>query len=140
AQGLCPRCLLQAAMAEPTSLTNGDASAGRTEWVPPSAPLDADPAPQPHDAPPSPEEIARDFPQLEVLELLGQGGMGVVYRARQRGLERDVALKILPARVGRDPAFAERFTREARALARLSHPNIVAVYDFGQAGGLYYFI
>ena len=82
--------------------------------------------------PPPVEAIARLFPQLEVLELIGRGGMGAVYKARQPGLDRLVALKILPPRSGNDPGFAERFTREARALARLSHPNIVGVYDFGQ--------
>src|SRR5437016_6438454 len=66
--------------------------------------------------------------------------MGAVYKARQPGLDRLVALKILPPRSGSDPGFAERFTREARALARLSHPNIVAVHDFGQAEGVPYFI
>jgi predicted Ser/Thr protein kinase len=66
--------------------------------------------------------------------------MGAVYKARQPGLDRTVALKILPPGLGADPTFAERFTREARSLARLSHPNIVAVYDFGQAGDLYYFV
>ena len=66
--------------------------------------------------------------------------MGAVYKARQPGLDRLVAIKILPPEVGRDPAFAERFTREARALARLSHPNIVSVYDFGQRDGLFYFV
>ena len=76
--------------------------------------------------------MASRFPQLEILELLGRGGMGAVYKARQKGLDRLVAVKILPPEVGADPAFAERFTREARALARLSHPNIVAVYDFGR--------
>jgi serine/threonine protein kinase len=89
---------------------------------------------------PSPGEIAKYFPQLEVLELLGQGGMGAVYKARQRRLDRLVALKILPPDAGRDPAFAERFTREARALARLSHPHIVSVHDFGETESLYYFI
>jgi predicted Ser/Thr protein kinase len=69
---------------------------------------------------------------MEVLELLGRGGMGAVYKARQKELDRLVALKVLPPEVSRDPAFAERFTREARALARLSHPNIVVVYDFGR--------
>ena len=82
--------------------------------------------------PPPVEAIAKLFPQLEVLELIGRGGMGAVYKARQPGLDRLVALKILPPRAGSDPGFAERFTREARALARLSHPNIVGVYDFGQ--------
>jgi serine/threonine protein kinase len=66
--------------------------------------------------------------------------MGMVYKARQPQLDRFVALKILSPELSRDPAFAERFTREARALARLSHPNIVAVFDFGQAADFYYFI
>ena len=66
--------------------------------------------------------------------------MGAVYKARQRGLDRLVALKILPPEVGKDPSFAERFSREARALAKLNHPNIVGVYDSGNAGGLYYLL
>lgn len=82
--------------------------------------------------PPSVEDLAGRFPQLEVLELLGKGGMGAVYKARQKELDRLVAVKILPPEVAHDPAFAERFTREARALARLSHPNIVTVHDFGR--------
>jgi len=91
--------------------------------------------------PPEPEELARQFPQLEILELLGQGGMGVVYKARQRQLDRLVAVKILPPQIGQTEAFAERFTREARSLARLSHPRIVIIYDFGHTeAGLYYFI
>jgi hypothetical protein len=85
--------------------------------------------------PPPVDSIAKLFPQLEVLELIGRGGMGAVYKARQPGLDRLVALKILPPKAGSDPGFAERFTREARALARLSHPNIVGVYDFGQVSG-----
>jgi predicted Ser/Thr protein kinase len=89
---------------------------------------------------PAPQDLAPRFPQLEVLELLGQGGMGAVYKARQPGLDRFVALKILPPEAGRDAAFTERFTREARALARLNHPNIITVYDFGQSDDLYYFV
>lgn len=73
------------------------------------------------------------FPQLEVMEPLGAGGMGRVYKARQTHLDRIVALKVLPPELARDPAFAERFAREARALARLNHPNIVQCYDFGQS-------
>ena len=84
--------------------------------------------------------MASYFPELEILDLVGRGGMGVVYRARQKRLDRLVALKILSPSVGKDPAFAERFTREALALARLNHPNIVAVYDFGQTGDLFYFL
>ncbi len=90
--------------------------------------------------PPAPAELARLFPQLEILELLGQGGMGAVYKARQPALDRLVAVKILPPEIGADAAFAERFSREARALARLSHQNIVSVFDFGQVAGQYYFI
>ena len=125
--GLCPKCLVQAALeSEPVLDTapqpnvSSPASAG---FVPPTV-----------------EELAGRFPQLEILELVGRGGMGAVYKARQRELDRIVAVKILPPEVGRDPSFAQRFTREARALARLSHPNIVAVHDFGQTGGLYYFV
>jgi predicted Ser/Thr protein kinase len=90
--------------------------------------------------PPQPADLARFFPELEILELLGQGGMGAVYKARQRRLDRLVALKILPPDVAALPAFAERFTREAKTLARLNHPQIVTLYDFGETGGLYYFL
>ena len=95
------------------------------------------PRPEP---PPPLDEIARHFPQLELLECLGRGGMGVVYKARQPRLDRFVALKILAREKEKDPRFAERFTREAQALARLNHPNIVTVYDFGEADGLYYLL
>jgi tRNA A-37 threonylcarbamoyl transferase component Bud32 len=89
---------------------------------------------------PEPGKLGVHLPHVEVLELLGRGGMGAVYKARQTKLDRLVALKILPPEAGRDPAFAERFVREARALARLSHPNIVAIHDFGDAGELHYLI
>jgi predicted Ser/Thr protein kinase len=72
--------------------------------------------------------------------LLGRGGMGAVYKARQPHLDRLVALKVLPPTTGRGTAFAERFAREARTLAKLNHPHIVTVYDFGQADGLYYIV
>ncbi len=90
--------------------------------------------------PPAPADIASHFPQLEILECLGRGGMGVVYKARQPKLNRLVALKILAPEKGDDPKFAERFQREAQALARLNHPNIVTVHDFGEADGLYYLL
>ncbi len=118
--GLCPDCLLRAGFATATEdALPGERASGFV--------------------PPSPEELARYFPQLEILELLGRGGMGAVYKARQKELDRVVALKILPPDIGHDPAFAERFTREARALAKLNHPHIVTLYDFGQADGLFYF-
>jgi hypothetical protein len=70
-------------------------------------------------AAPKPEELGRRFPQLEIIELLGQGGMGAVCKARQPTLDRLVAVKVLPEQVAAGPAFAARFTREARALARI---------------------
>lgn len=84
---------------------------------------------------PDPSELAESFPHLEIGECLGRGGMGVVYKARQRSLGRTVALKLLAPERGHDPAFAARFAREAQALAKLSHPNIVTIHDSGQAGG-----
>jgi tRNA A-37 threonylcarbamoyl transferase component Bud32 len=89
---------------------------------------------------PAQEELAAAFPHLEILELVGQGGMGFVFKARQPKLDRFVALKILPQSLAADPAFAERFVREGRVLARLNHPNIVTVHDFGQANGFFYLL
>ena len=80
------------------------------------------------------------FPDLEILERIGLGGMGCVYKARQRHLDRLVALKILPLELGSNPKSAERFAREARALARLIHPNIVTIHDFGEAAGMHYLV
>lgn len=90
--------------------------------------------------PPSLKQMAKLFPAMEVLELIGVGGMGAVYKARQKGLDRLVAIKILPGEIGKDVKFALRFTREARALARLNHPNIVSVHEFGSTEGTYYFL
>jgi serine/threonine protein kinase len=87
---------------------------------------------------PSIEQLAALFPQLEVIELIGRGGMGFVFKARQLHLDREVALKLLPEKLGTDPHFADRFAREARVLAKLNHPNIVMVHDFGHVGGFYY--
>jgi serine/threonine protein kinase len=92
------------------------------------------------DAGPTLEEVAAIFPQLEIIALIGRGGMGSVYKARQRSLDRLVALKILHERFSRDPQFMERFTREARALARLNHPNIVSLHDFGEVNGRLYLL
>ena len=121
-QGLCPRCVMGVGLVAHTDAT-GEFDALGTKVLQP---------------PPPPAEIARHFPQLEILECLGRGGMGVVYKARQPRLDRLVALKILAPEKEQDPKFAERFTREAKALARLNHPNIVTVYDFGEANGFYY--
>ncbi len=115
-QGLCPACLMKAG------------------W-----PTSQETEPEAFE-PPAIEDAARLFPQLEIIELIGRGGMGAVYKARQPDLDRFVALKILAKKAGDDSGFSERFTREARALARLSHPHIVGVHDFGHAGELSYFI
>ncbi|MBE2214420.1 MAG: serine/threonine protein kinase, partial [Opitutaceae bacterium] len=121
--GMCPECLLRAGL--PSEVVSSGATASAAE-----APF----------RPPAPAELAPHFPQLEILELIGQGGMGAVYRARQPALDRLVALKILRPRPGADAAFAERFAREARALAKLAHPNIVGVHDFGRAGGHHFLL
>lgn len=110
--GLCPRCLLDGANA-PT-----DTGLGTQSWKTPTL-----------------AEIASAFPNLEVLGHLGTGGMGCVYRVRERDSGRISALKVLPRELAADPAFVERFEREARTLSRLRHPHIVGVHGFGQAGG-----
>jgi tRNA A-37 threonylcarbamoyl transferase component Bud32/tetratricopeptide (TPR) repeat protein len=75
----------------------------------------------------------------EIVTKLGQGGMGAVYKARQRSLDRMVALKILAPHLAKDAAYVERFLREARAVAKLNHPNIIQGIDVGEADGHYYF-
>jgi eukaryotic-like serine/threonine-protein kinase len=70
----------------------------------------------------------------EILGLIGSGGMGEVYRARDARLQRDVAIKIIPASLATDPIALGRFETEARAVASLSHPNIIAIHDFGREG------
>ena len=82
--------------------------------------------------PPDIGEIDSLVAGFEVREFIGRGAMGAVYRAYQSSLERDVAIKILPPHLGEDPEFAERFRREARTMAQLSHSSIVHVYDFGR--------
>ena len=118
-KALCPRCLMALNLNTETAFT------------------DDTPTAQP---PLPPEQIAPHFPQLEILGCLGRGGMGVVYKARQRTLNRFVALKLLAPERVQDAKFAERFAREARALAALNHPHIVTIHDFGQAGGFYYLL
>ncbi|MEL6108246.1 MAG: serine/threonine-protein kinase [Planctomycetota bacterium] len=107
--GECNVCLLQLGIGDPTSDFVGESSL------------------------PSVEELNAQFPQLEVKRLIGRGGMGAVYHARQTSLDRDVALKVIHKKVSSDAAFVERFAREAKTLAKLSHPNIVTIFDFGQS-------
>jgi serine/threonine protein kinase len=72
----------------------------------------------------------------EILSPIGAGGMGEVYRARDERLKRDVAIKVLPVSVAGDPDALARFEREAKAVAALSHPNILAIFDFGTHEGI----
>jgi serine/threonine protein kinase len=123
-EGLCPACLLALNLAAQTELT-GETGPHGTKIVP---------------ATPAPADIAKFFPQLQIIACLGRGGMGVVYQARQPRLNRLVALKILAPVREHDPAFAGRFEKEAQALARLSHPNIVTIHDFGETGGMYFLL
>lgn len=119
--GLCPKC----ALASVADLGEGEPTitVGYARFEAPSI-----------------ADVAAAFPQLEILEMIGHGGMGAVYRARQPHLDRTVALKVLPKALAATPEFTERFTREARMLGRLAHPNIVGIFDFGESGGFYYLL
>jgi serine/threonine protein kinase len=119
-EGLCPRCLGAFNFATETVLPGEEKLAAQP--------------------PLTPEQLAVHFPQLEIIECLGRGGMGVVYKARQKSLNRLVALKLLAPERVQDARFAERFTHEAQALAKLSHPSIVTIHDFGEAGGFYFLL
>jgi hypothetical protein len=121
-RGLCPACLLKRGL-ESNSMGDSAGGAPMARWQPPPV-----------------EELAARFPELEIIRLIGRGGMGAVYEARQKALDRVVALKVLPQEMGHDPAFAERFAREAQAMAKLNHPHVVAIYEFGERSGLYYFV
>jgi tRNA A-37 threonylcarbamoyl transferase component Bud32 len=119
-EGVCPVCALGRGLGfgSPTKMAEDEALFRRAEM----------------------ETLAAAFPQFELLELLGRGGMGEVYKARQKKLGRLVAIKILPEPFGKSDEYTERFLREARSLALLNHPNIVTIYDFGDADGLCYFV
>jgi serine/threonine protein kinase len=121
---LCAKCLLQVGFeTDPGPASDSESRAYQPTFIAPTI-----------------DELAPHFPQLEIQEQIGHGGMGVVYKARQTELDRIVALKILRPNISNDGSFAERFQREARALAKLNHPNIITVYDFGRKDGLYFFI
>ncbi|QEF97329.1 Serine/threonine-protein kinase PknB [Stieleria maiorica] len=111
----CPRCLLRPPWDKPhpVAITLGPGQS----FVPPSI-----------------EELSGQISGYEVEALIGQGGMGAVYLGRQKSLDRAVAIKILPPQIAERAGFRERFAQEGRALAKLNHPNIVSVHDFGQAG------
>ena len=82
--------------------------------------------------------IGKTISHYRIIDKLGQGGMGEVYRARDSRLERDVAVKVLPSHLAEDPSALARFEREAKAIAALSHPNILGIFDVGSEGGIAY--
>ena len=85
-------------------------------------------------------DVGERFAEYEVHELIGRGGMGAVFKATHKELQRVVAIKILPPETADQAEFEERFRREARALAALDHPNIVTLHDFGTRDGWFYFV
>lgn len=99
-------------------------------------------APGPKKRPNSPsiEAVQAAFPNLEVLELIGAGGMGAVFKARQPKLDRFVALKILPESLASEATFRKRFLQEGMVLAKLNHPHVVTIHDFGESGPFFYLI
>lgn len=132
-EGLCPKCLLTCAtpLEDETESIEKTSRPGSGGGIPPSNGLSSTLLV----SIPSLDTLKRLFPDLEILDLLGAGGMGAVYRARQRRLDRVVALKVMVPPPGMEDEFALRFEREAQVLARLSHPNIVIIHDFGMIPG-----
>lgn len=110
---VCPRCVYESFAAAPTQL-GGESDGG----APPELP---------------------SFPNYEILGVIGTGGMGVVYKARQAGLDRVVALKVLRPNVAEDPEAVERFMNEARSAARLQHPHVVPIHEVAAHEGRTYF-
>ncbi len=89
---------------------------------------------------PSVEELSPLFPAYEIEAFIAQGGMGAVYKATQKSLDRAVAIKILPREFGEDAQFRASFEAEAKAMAKLNHPNLIGVYDFGDVDGMLFII
>ena len=123
--GSCPQCLIALGMQGLSPADGEAATAAAAHRIYPV---------------PAAEQLVGKFPNLEIEHLVGQGGMGAVYQARQSNLDRTVALKILSPQLNSNPAFAERFTREAKTLAKLAHANIVTVFDFGEVDSMHYLV
>src|SRR5690242_16906568 len=78
--------------------------------------------------------------QYEIISLLGQGGMAMVYKASQPSMDREVAVKVISGQLAGDPNFISRFEREARLIAKLQHPHILPVYDFGREDNVLFLV
>lgn len=89
---------------------------------------------------PSPEFLAKLLPQYDIEFFIAQGGMGAVYKGRQRSLDRDIAIKVLPHEVGASEELRESFISEAKAMARLNHSNLLGVFDYGTVEGMPYIV
>ena len=139
ASGGCPRCLL---LGVPDSGLDPEDDGAATLPTPGPRLTSSAPARAPIWQPPTAAELAEMLPQYQIERMLGRGGMGAVYAGRQTQLDRLVAIKILPPDLdGAGHDFTSRFKLEARSMARLKHPSIVTVYDFGQTPeGLLYFV
>jgi len=131
--GLCPRCLLAAAATSPSPAAMNQVTADYRSSQSAAKLLATEGIP-------TIDRLNRQFATLKIEKLIGQGGMGAVYLATQKQLDRRVALKIIVPELGHNPAFVERFSREAKTMARLSHPNIVNIFDFGVTDELCYFV
>jgi serine/threonine protein kinase len=100
----------------------------------------SDPSSQPAFVAPASTDLVPLFPGYDIGGLIATGGMGAVYHAVQRSLDRPVAIKILPQEFSKDEAFCSIFEAEAKAMAKLNHPNLIGVYDFGEVAGMLYII
>lgn len=109
-------------------------------WIPQHLPADFLMSHAPAFQAPDPAHLAELFPGYEIVGLIATGGMGAVYQAVQRSLDRPVAIKVLPREFGADASFREGFEAEAKAMAKLNHPNLIGVYDFGEVEGMLFII
>ena len=124
----CPGCLMKLGMANWGQSFDGTSELPETEPPMSGESIDNDVA----------AIVESQFPGLEISDLLGEGGMGMVFKACQTSLDREVALKVIKTNHKHREAFENRFTREAKALASLNHPNIVTVHDFGKTDDYFF--